>query len=366
MNELLKKVRTMGGEGCVTITMNTHPTLPGRKSDPAVLKKLVSEAESRLYDLYDKRLVWSIMENLNRVAGSVAWDNNDRSLVIFANREFGDSTRLPVDVSDRVTIDTAFATGDIIRAMQQELSYYILILNRNEARLVEAFNGKAVREFDGEFPLTNPLFPADNLEKSMKEGSDNYINEFFNQVDKALWDAVKDARKPILLATESRNFDYFMSNTDHPDMVLGYMPVNGDAQPVHDIVDKAWEAASEMIREGNIARVSELREAAGLLTEGLTDIWNAISEGRAATLFVRKGFHQPARIVPNPDSGDYTVIPTGEAFINEKGVMDDIVDDMIAQTLESGGEVVFVDGDQLEEFGNLALVARYSLAEARA
>lgn len=364
MNELLEKARRESGKGCVTVTMNTHRTLPENRQDPIMLKKLLKEAVERLGGETDAATAEKTAENLYRAASEIDFWNNLDSLVIFANAGFAGSIRLPIAVTDRVTVDDRFATKDLIRALQQEFSYYILVLSRNEARLIEAFNDRLTGERGGAFPMNNPLYTNDPVKLTNRHGQDDLTAEFFNNVDKALWETVKDDLKPVILATERRNYDYYMQVADRPELIVGTVTRNGEDEPPHRTVSDAWREASEILRNNTLARLPELDAALGaeVLVWGYSDIWNALAQGRGRTLFVRKGLHLPARIVRNPDAS-WSVLPTGDGDASLPGVTDDAVDDMVGMTLDGGGDVVFIDGDQLDKWNGAALIVRYALPE---
>ena len=82
-------------------------------------------------------------------------------------------------------------------------------------------------------------------------------------------------------------------------------------------------------------------------------IWTAIQEGRGKTLFVKQGFYQPALLV----GGEILLVEKLER--DQKGVIDDIIDEMIEQNLSFGGDIVFLEGNELDEFQNVALITRY-------
>ena len=144
--KLLNKVKNIHEEACISIVLNTHRTKPDNQKDEIKLKNLVQEAEKRLIEMYDKRKVWSIMENINKVVDTINHNFNLESLVIYANKDFAEFTRLPIKVEDRVVLDFTFATRDLIRAMHSESAYYVLVLSRQQARLIEAYGDNVVNE----------------------------------------------------------------------------------------------------------------------------------------------------------------------------------------------------------------------------
>jgi hypothetical protein len=355
MNNLLKKVKDMTSEVCVSLILNTHRTKPDNQKDPITLKNLIKEAEDRLHNDYDKRFVWKIMEHLNKLTDSIDHNYNLESMVIFANEDFADFTRLPVKVTDRVVLDETFATRDLVRAMHQETNYYVLVLSRQNARLIEAHNDQVIEEKQGAFPIANKLYTTDRDKLSRAAGQDNLIEEFFNRVDKTLHETAKDHPLPIILATETRNFDHFMKVTDKKDLVLGHINKNRDDEQAHHIVADAYKTVLQLVKERNDARIGELKQAVanGKFVSDYNDIWKSIQEGRGKTLFVKKGFFQPAIL----DQDEILLVEKLEK--DQKGVVDDILDEMIEQNLSFGGDTVFLEGDELDKFENVALITRY-------
>jgi len=132
MNALLKKVKDIYVEGCVSIIMNTHRTKPNNQKDLINLKNLIKQAEERLIRDYDRKFSEPIIKNMNELSNNLDHNYNLESLIIYANRDFVDFTRLPIVVEDRVVIDNTFATRDLVRAMHEEYAYYVLVLSRKQ------------------------------------------------------------------------------------------------------------------------------------------------------------------------------------------------------------------------------------------
>ena len=355
MNSLLKKVKNINAEACVSIILNTHRTKPENQKDSINLKNLIKIAKERLYDDYDKRFVWPIIENLDKVADSINHNYNLESLIVFVNKDFADYTRLPIKVKDRVIINNTFATRAIVRAMHQETGYYVLVLSRQNARLIEAYNDKVVQEFAGNFPVKNTIYTTDKTKLSTAKGKDILIEEFFNRVDKLVLNTIKEKPLPILLAAEIRNFDYYQKIADKKDLILGHINRNRDDEEPHHIVADAWKVVLAIIKKKQATRISELKKAVstGKFSSDYNEIWNSIQQGKGQTLFVTKGFFQPALLVNNK----ITLVDRLEK--DQKGIVDDIIDELIELNLAFGGDTVFMEGNEFKHFNNVALITRY-------
>lgn len=356
MNELLKKLKDVQSVCCVSVIFNTHRTRPDNMQDPILLKNLVKEAEERLSNDYDKRFGANVAARLRTLADSIDHEKNLDSMAIFVNEDVAEYTRLPIKVENRVVIDETFATRDLVRAMHESSSYYVLVLSRDNARMIEAHNDHVTEELAGVFPFTNEtIYSTDKLEKSMAKGSDHLIEEFFNRVDKEVQKIYAAKPLPILIATETRNYDHYLKVADKKQIIVGHINRNRDDDKAHHIIPDAWEVFHELINRRQEERIVDLKQAVstGKFLSDFNDIWKAINEGRGQTLFVKKGYFQPAIV----DGDKIQLVSEGER--KDFGVVDDIIDEMIELNMKFGGDVVFISGDELADFQDLALITRY-------
>ena len=315
----------------------------------------MKETEERLHNDYDKRFVKDIMQRLEALADDIDHNHNLESLVIFVNETMAEYARLPIPVENRVIIDATFATRDLVRALNEQAQYYVLVLSRENARLIEAFNDKVVKEFAGDFPVKNDtLYTTDKLKMTMSSGQENLIEEFFNRVDKIMQKHRKKRSLPVILVCEERNYHHYLKVTDK-NMVIGHLERNRDDEKALHIVDAAWPIVKEHVKQKNDTRVAELKKAVSSQTflSDIDDIWRAVNEGRGKTVFVQQGYFQPAVIEGN------SIQLVKNHAAHEKGVVDDIIDEIIEINRNYGGDTVFLSNGELKEFQGLALITRY-------
>jgi hypothetical protein len=353
MKKMLKKLAAHSGDASVTIIAKTHRTRPDNLQDPILIKNLIKEAEHRLLDEYTKDVADDRINKLRKLAAEIDYDNNLEGLILVAGAETAEALKLPVSVENRVVIDHSFATRDLVRSMAEQSEYYVLVLSRQQARLIKAFNNEVIAEHGNPFPIeNNDLYATDKQKLSTGRGTDNLIEEFFNRIDKEVQEIVKSNRVPVVLATEKRNYDHYLKMTDHQ-IVVAHLNMNRDDEKAHQIVSAAWPVLHDYLHSKNEQRISELKQAVGQqrFMSDLSDIWRAVNEGRGETLFVKRGYFQPARIE------NEQVIPVDSP--NGAKVIDDIVDEMIELNQQHGGDTVFMEGHELDEFHGVALTARY-------
>jgi hypothetical protein len=358
MNPLLKKLKDVKAECCVTLIINTHRTAPDNKKDPITLKNAVKIAEERIETEFDKKFSKDLIQRMNELADSIDHNENLDSLVLFVNEHMAEFTRLSVSVESRVVLDETFATRDIVRADHEQANYYILVISKNEARLIEAMNEKDMAEIKGDFPIVNGnLYNTDNQKKTDGKSNDNLTEEFFNRVDKAVQKAIASKPRPIVIVAEDRNYQHFLSIADKKEnYVLHNNKTRAEetAKP-HHIVSDVWPTVHQWVKENHASRIQELQVAvsSGKFCSDFNEIWSAIHQGKGQTLFVKKGYFQAAKLKDN------TIELVDNSQRNDIGIVDDIIDEMIEANLRFGGDTVFIENGDLDKFQGLALTTRY-------
>ena len=355
MNATLKKLKDVTSDFCVTIILQTHRTMPDNERDPIVLKNLAKEAETRLLKDYNKKLVTPMIDKMYKLSEGINHRHNLESLVLFVNENIAEYVRLPINVESRVVIDKTFATRDLVRAIHRESGYYVLVLSQNTARLIEALNDKVTLEIEDGFPVENTnLYPVQRAEAAIANRLSNLTLEFFNCVDKQLNIVHKTNPLPVIICSEESNYPEYLKIADHREIIAGYLNGNRLQEKAHHIIDAAWPIVKELNKEKNKLRLSELSEAVNArhFVTDFNEIWKAIEEGRGKTLFVKRGYFQPARIENN-------IIELLSPENAGKANVDDIIDEMIEKNLDFGGDAVFIDGNELNDYQGLVLVTRY-------
>lgn len=356
MKEMLERMINVESDCCVTVVLNTHRTKPNIQKDVITLKNLISEAEQRLFSGFDKRVAQSVIEKLKLLAGTIDHGNNFESLILFVNQDIAEYIKLPVEVDDRVVIGRTFATRDLIRAMHMQEEYYVLLLSRDKARLIEAMNDQEVQEYGDPFPIENlNLYPATDKEQSKSKQVDLLKEEFFNRVDKAVWSVVNQKPRSIIICTEERNFHHYMKITDYKERILGHLNKNLMLEKASNIVLEAWPIILGHVEEKHRKRIEELHQAVnnGRCLTDTGEIWRAVNEGRGQVIFIKQGYFQPAKVASN-----LVEVVEGSDSGHEEFV-DDIIEKIVEVNYKNGGDAVFLPEDDLKEFQGLALVTRF-------
>jgi hypothetical protein len=358
MNSILRKVKDFSGEGCVTIILNTHRTAPDNKADAIALKNLIRTAEDRIrVDYYKSKPEGeALMARIHALAESIDHEQNLDSLILFVSKDFSEYTRLPIKVEPRVVIDETFSTRDLVRAMHKSGGYYVLVTDLEQARLIEAHNDSVIAEFGKPFPYKNVhLFSTNAAAVSNATKQATLAAEFFNRIDKEVLKVHRENPMPVVICADGSNYFEYLKVADRKEIYIGQVNQNRTAHQAMHIVNAAWKVVQAHLDEKNAARAGALEKSigAGKIAVDHNDIWTAIRQGRGATLYVK-----PDLFIPGIIEG-YTITPVESHERTRKGVVDDIIDEMIEENFRFGGDVVFLEGDALNKFNGMVLATRY-------
>lgn len=360
----LEQLKQRDVNPAISILLPTHRTFPDNRQDAIVLKNLISDVERRLQGQVDKATAAGIVEALNTEAEAIDHNWNLDALALFAGSDGVTVSRYPFTVKERAVIDHNFATRDLVRAISDKVQYLVLALAKSEARLVEGFDDRSLREFDGEpEAMRNRTFPVRNDQafsgddRTNTPGDTAYLREYFNRVDKSLQELQGMAgreRLPVILLGDTQNVGLFKSVSDRPDEIVGEVTAAGTPETADGIIAAAQPAVDALRNAREDEAVGHIGRArsAGQLHADLSTIYRLASTGNAARLFVQRGFIQPGLV----DAKEFT-IQTRDA--PGEGVMDDVVDELVETVLDNGGDVHFVSAGRLDGQDRVLLESRY-------
>ena len=351
----LKKIQDVRGYPCVSILFNTHRTHSENAQDQITLKNLVKQAEERILHEFNRRPVLPILEKLEELPTQIDHNKNLESMAIFVNEKIAEVVRLPLSVENRVIIDHAFATRDLVRKLHQSSRYFVLTLGQRKVRLLSAYNDELIGEFhDHGFPFKNEyLYSTHKHELSTAKGTYNLHREFFNRAAKELEAVVKADRRYMIVASEERNFHFFKEVFPEKDLIAGHINRSREEDKAQSIVRDAWVQMSQFLEHMQDKALSRLVEAENknLTTAGILEIQRAAQEGRGAELLVEIDYYQPAL----QSNGDIHLINNP----HRPGAIDDLVDHIVHDVIAHGGNISFIDNGRLAIYRRMALINRY-------
>lgn len=338
----------------VSITVPTHRVSPEYKKDSLTLKNQIAEAEKELLANFDKKLAFSVIENIKEAEQSINYSLNLEGLVLYAGCDFGTVVKLPVKLEAETIIGAHFDLRPLYKARQQAESYYILTISQQKIRLMQAFNRVITQEFDNaDFPFINTHYYTTDPEKLMQDiFTNNLIKEFFNVSDKRMREYIIENPLPIILAGDVKSVAYYQEMMDDDRLVAGVLSGNFDDAPTHEIVKQAYPIVEEYRTMKLGEYMGDIKKAldADLARQDVKDIYTVAKEGNVNTLYMGNRFSQKGQV-----KDKQLIIDVKNTDSNNRELALDIIDEVQS----TGGSIIFLDDAVMEEFGGMVAVKRY-------
>ena len=357
IQESILELGALTSEPSVTISFNTNRTHPENEQDRVVLKNLISEAQERILDNYDKSESEDLLKKLTTVSEEINHEFNLESMHIFLSNDTQKviKTTWPV-LKNSTYLSDKFALRSLIEAESRTEEYLILLLSQGGVTLYEALNDSILNEIENsDFPFPeNSHLPANAEQASDSEKQDNLVREYLNKVDKALLNVSRKSElKCVVICTED-NYSKLMQISDDAEIYLGHAPVDYNKCQPHEIVKQSWEIVQgiQAKERADLLKDFESATPGEKLATDLEEIYQAAIDGRGDVLLINQEFNQSVKMTSDR---------TFELIDDPKvaGTVGDIVNAIAWEVVKNKGSVIFGTKEELENYGNAVLKTRY-------
>lgn len=347
----LQELQTMRDYPSLSIIAPTHPCAPHNLQDPIRLRNMVTDATCRLLDDFSRREVAPLLERLDFLVEQIDWRYTLEGLALFANRDCAAVFDLPFPVRERVLIDEAFATSDLVFAMNRSPRYHVLQLGEQPTRLFEAHRDRLQESQAGDFPI-GQLQPQNTVAPTGNR--DAYDRAFFGCIAQRIAEVVATDRLPVIVAGEPRHLALWQEVSSVRPLLAGTIPGTGEPVDPEELGRQSWAAMERFLAEQRDAALEELDDAISSkrYAAGIGAVWQTTHDERCETLIVERNFHYPAWLHA------CGLLLTSTAEDSNAEFMNDAVDNIIACVLDKGGRVVFVDDGSLDSHFHVAAILR--------
>jgi release factor family 11 len=355
---------TTRGPVCVSIYLPTSHVPQEAQADRIELKNLAAEAIRQVETTdADKRDVAEIRDELDElVDDDDFWNEQARSLAVFATAEAFKTFRLPNRLPSVVEVGDRFYVKPLLRAVSFPQAAFVLALAGGGVRLVEVLPDAppfTVNVADlptdaasaaGKASIADRA-PVGRLQGS--EGQKVRLRQYARKVDRAVRAAIGSSELPLILAaTEPLESIYRAVNTyPHlaPTALRGNPETTSDAElaaEARTVLDQVYADELRSIRKRFDLRFSQERALTDVAT-----VARAATYGAVDTLLVDIDEKVPGFV---DDAG---AVSLAEDDAESYGVVDEIA----RRVLLTGGRVLAVRAPEVPGGGSLAAILRHPL-----
>ncbi len=364
----LAGMMTTGRGLCVSLVIPTHRTSPARRSDEFTAGKIIEFAKKELCGKYRTRGGEALAARVQELAEKIDFVHSSEGIGIFVSKNHARLVSFPFPVKKKLVIGDSFEVRDLVYRENFMADYYVLSLSEKIVRLFKG-NGPSLREIkDGTFPAryrdtyeysrpargSSVSSSLKGAEKDKSVVEEKRLQAFFHELDKKL-SAYINSAVPMLLAGARKDNGYFMKVSVHGKSIIGKVEGNFNHGSTQTLADAAWVRMLGFLKKKASSAVEEIREQDNgrKVSSGISNVWNAATQGRGLSLVVEKNFTRPAflgedgfTLLMHPPRGKHKVLA-------------DAVDDIIEIVLSKNGTVKFVDDGALAGHEGIALINRY-------
>jgi hypothetical protein len=361
--EFILKMASQKADRCISLFMPTHRAgiEVNEQQDLIAFKTMLQEIASDLKEqATDRKQIDLILEPANElIRNEKFWTNLSEGLAVFITEDSFRYMKLPVSPKQSYMIGNSLTIGPIIPLLQSHEYFYILSLDKTEARLYHA-GSYDIREI--EIPelseeTKNLLSSATNSENTFGVSDTDKIRltkAYFEKTEGIIREKILNKEKvPLLLAGEDELIQVYREISHYEPTWDEALSGNYGRVNKGTIHEKAKEIMAPYLKQHLDKALKAYYDGLGTLlsSEILDDIIRASYEGRISELFVREAAERWGKISENaPVSEIHEVRNPGD---------DNIIEQLMVQTLLKNGDVHILKPEKMPVPGPVAALMRY-------
>ncbi len=237
-------------------------------------------------------------------------------------------------------IDDTFATRDLVADVNHAAVYRVVTISNRTVRVLIGDHRRLVEECSDSWPMV----------RSSYETTTSWGNEVVRRL------RAEQRRLPLstVVAGVERSVRHAGAAID-PLSTIGVIPGNHDRTSWVDLHNAAWPLVADWLRTGQARALERLdwARSACRYAGGLDEVWTLANDGRVELVVVGESLAMAARL------DDRHGLQRADHEREARGVVDDLVDDILEAVLRHGGNAVIVGDAQLQDHQRIAATLRY-------
>jgi len=356
----IEELQAAHGYPAVSILLPVYRRSPeDQQQTPVRVKNLIRQAEDRLAQEFSRRDIEALTKRLEDLALEIDYSHPQDGLALFANKDFARFFWVPSQLQERVVVNEHFATRELALALSRNPRYWVLVVDERLTRLYWGSRDHLVEVTTGGFPLTLEL-PGVAVEQPTSFGVENsalrnkHDRDHFIRVDKTFDEVAGKEDIALAVVGVERDLATFKEVSKHQDRIVATLQGRHKETGARDLGQLVWP----LVEQGFKAKRDEIFQrldaaiSAKRFASGVEAAWRLAQEGRINTLVVEEDYRYPAKLNNNG-----RLVPVADPAAPD--VMDDAVEHIIEQVLNTSGQVTYVDSGALAKHSHIAMVLRY-------
>ncbi len=357
LQEKLVELLRVKEDPAVSIILNNDAPSARNEKFKVALKDAIKEAVKKLEESgYDKRIVRSLEDKMNKLEEKVFYENISKALVMFVSPNYEDVLDIPFPVQNKVIVDNSFEIRDLLRTVNRLFQYDVILLSKKKTRFFNAFHDTLIEVNSSDIPegmeyyLENKINQKEDPGKQESEAMRLYVLD----VDKFLR-VYTDMYTPLIVMGDKKLVSYFKNNSKRPAKILDEIYGSYDDSRLSEIQKKVVEKLNEYISKRDDELLERVQPDIDRYSyvSGIQESWEVAAMKEARIMLVEQGYKLEGYsindglfiVFDKPESGEYEYHA-------------DVIDDLAEMVLLQGGEVYFLSPGKLEKYDKILVTTR--------
>lgn len=340
----------VAAEPFISILLPFEPKITGKVALTKRLEAAVGRVKDELDRHYEKERTHKLMLRLRNMVSALNFTTYKKSIALYLSDTVEKVFYLDIEVNERISVNGPITMRDLIRSKKEALNYLLMSLS---AERVIIFHGTEAGLRRILFITPDSMIPSrHDLPERVANFSDPaavrevMLDKFMRYADRALHTLMPAYPYPVIIMAAERTGGHFSKLTANQAHIAAFIHGNfEDASEKHlqEVVAPYLAQWQQLKQQHLVSRLDEAMSA-GRLTTGVREV-------------CREAVMQKGRLLVVEENFAYQLSKVGEeqppAYLSDK------VDEAIANVLESGGDVAFVEDGTLPAYKRIALVKYY-------
>jgi hypothetical protein len=377
----LKEILAERHDHCVSLFLSLEQVGQESPSDGIRMKNLVKQAEAQLTARGVRHPdAQAILAPANEIVREpLRWQSDGSGLAIFMSEDGARRYKLPQRFEDLVIVNDRFHIEQLLPLFNGEGRFYVLALSRNRVRVYVGTQHtikqiaipempaslEEATQYDtyqstlryysnaGNQPGARQQQPMFYGQGTTKDFIKKETEGFFRTVDRALYEALKLEKAPLVLAALAEEVPEYRNVNTYPHLAEQAISNGPQLLGEDELHRRAWEIVQPVFARSAQDALDRFGEynGTGRASDSLEEIVPAAVFGRVESLLVPSGTHLWGAF--DPQTGQ--VEPHDERREGDE----DLIDLAASYALATRGEVIQLPPEMMPEGATAAAVFRY-------
>jgi len=342
----------------VSILVPFEPKMSIKRELEYKLKTAVGKIEKELLANYPSESAHAVITRLLHIISHLNFNTHKKSIAIFISPKVEKVFYLDVTVKEKIVIDDCFEIRDLINNKKQNKQYLILHLTGRHSKMYLAHNNKIdviksnvagnIYAYERDMPERVRHFDDPEKHKEI------LIEKFLHHMDDGLTMILAAFPLPVFIIGSEKILGHFKKITKNQSAIIEY---------VHGGHEDLKETEIAKIIDPHIADWNKVKQTTLIkqidkaiddhkLAYGIKEVLDAAIHKNCRLLILEKDFTYPINTAEDHEEKEKH--ESDHIFY-----VNDLVGAVIEKVLEFGGDVEFVDNDQLKDYNHIALIKYY-------